>query len=323
MAIVVAVLVVGAIAFVVVGRDRSSGAPRQPVLEQARVMYNGDLGDPYVLPVPGRDYIAFGTGNWPARIPTAHSSDLINWQAGPDAMPDLPSWSPPDPKNAFSWAPTVLATPSGYVMYMSSREARSGRQCIGAASSASPTGPYRHISGQPLICQLDLGGSIDPSVFRDEDGAPHLIWKSDGNCCDLPTGLFEQALSADGLRLLGQPQRLLEASQPWQGGVVEEPAMVRATHGAWWLFYSGNRFDSADYATGVAYCESVSGPCRDLSPVAFPLVTSPGQHAPGGLETFRDASGTFWAVYHTWNRPSRNGRFYCCREVEIARVRSL
>lgn len=67
----------------------------------------------------------------------------------------------------------------------------------------------------------------------------------------------------------------------------------------------------------------MSGPCRDLSATAFPLVTSPGQNAPGGLETFRDANGTGWAVYHTWNRPSRNGRFYCCRSVQIARIRSL
>lgn len=323
MVIVVALLCVGTIAFVIVGRDRSPGVVRQPVFESARVMYDGDLGDPYVLPVPGEGYFAFGTGNWPARIPTAHSSDLTSWRAGPDAMPDLPSWSPPDPKNAFSWAPTVLATANGYVMYISLREARSGRQCIGAASSATPAGPYRHTRDEPFICQLDLGGSIDPSVFRDEEGAPHLIWKSDGNCCGLPTGLFEQELSADGKRLLGERHRLLEASQPWQGGVVEEPAMVKARHGGWWLFYSGNRFDSAEYATGVAYCEELSGPCRDMSPTAFPLVTSPGQHAPGGLETFRDAAGKDWAVYHTWNRPSRNGRFYCCRSVQIARIRSL
>ncbi len=217
----------------------------------------------------------------------------------------------------------MLAPEHGYILYISLREERTSRECIAATSSATPAGPYHDAIGKPLVCQYDLGGSIDPSIVRDQAGTSHLLWKSDGNCCNLPTSVWEQALAPDGLGLVGQPHHLLDAAQPWQGGVIEEPAMVRASDGGWWLFYSGNRFDSADYATGVAYCQRLEGPCRDTSRRPFPLVTSPGQHSPGGLEVFRGANGALWAVYDTWNRPSRNGRFYCCRSVQIAPIRSM
>ncbi|MEO5679072.1 MAG: glycoside hydrolase family 43 protein [Acidimicrobiales bacterium] len=320
-ALVAALAILAAV--VVAARRSPAGLPDLPVLDTARDMYDGDLGDPFVLAVPGGGYVAFGTGDWPARVPTAHSPDLITWTAGPDAMPDLPGWAAADPKNSFSWAPAVLATDGGYVLYISLREAVTGRECIGTASSPSPGGPYRDPTDHPLVCQRDLGGSIDPSLVGDDAGAPHLAWKNDGNCCGQPTGLWQQELTRDGLGVVGVAHHLLDPSQAWQGGIIEEPALVKATAGGWWLFYSGNRFDSADYATGVAYCARLEGPCQDRSPVPFPLIPSPGQHAPGGLEVFHGSDGVLWAVYDTWNRPSRNGRFYCCRSVQIARVRSL
>ena len=67
----------------------------------------------------------------------------------------------------------------------------------------------------------------------------------------------------------------------------------------------------------------VEGPCADRIDQHFPLQTSLGPHSPGGLELFRDPAGTLWAVYDTWNRPARNGRFYCCRSLDVAPVLSL
>ena len=37
------------------------------------------------------------------------------------------------------------------------------------------------MSTAPLIYQLSLGGSIDPSPFVDADGAAYLVWKADAN----------------------------------------------------------------------------------------------------------------------------------------------
>jgi len=89
------------------------------------------------------------------------------------------------------------------------------------------------------------------------------------------------------------------------------------------LFYSGNAFDKPEYATGLAYCHKIEGPCRatsDLPFLATPALEQVKQYAPGGLETFRDAHGQLWAVFDTWNRPTRRGRFYCCRSLQLAPV---
>lgn len=324
---VIAVALVGA-ALVARGHGEATTAmPSLPVLGPAHDVYDGDLGDPFVLPVTAggkvASFVAFGTGDWPARVPTAHSADLATWQAGPDALPELPAWAGPDPKNSLSWAPAAIQAAKGYVLYVSLPDARSGQQCIAAAASSAPDGPYRGVGDGPLLCQHELGGSIDPSVVRDRAGRLHMLWKNDGNSVGAPSSLWEQQLRADGLAMVGAAHPLLSSNQAWQGGIVEEPAAIPAAHGGWWLFYSGNFFDRLEYATGLAYCPTIEGPCRDASDgpfLATPALAQEKQFAPGGLETFRDAFGATWAVFDTWNRPTRNGRFYCCRSLQLARV---
>ncbi len=325
---VVVVAIVGALVTFARGAG-DTAVPRLPKLGPARDIYDGDLGDPFILPVagPGQEahFVAFGTGDWPARVPTARSSDLTNWQEGPDALPQLPAWAAPDPKNSFSWAPAALDTGHGFVLYVSLPDAQSGQECIGAATSAVAEGPYNAVGDGPLLCQHEMGGSIDPTVTRDRAGKLHMLWKNDGNAMNLPSSIWEQALTDDGLGVVGPIHRLLTASRPWQGAVIEEPGVIPASDGGWWLFYSGNFFDKPEYATGLAHCATLEGPCTEASDA--PVLTTaqlnqPEQFAPGGLETFRDGRGVLWAVFDTWNRPTRNGRFYCCRSLQLAPILS-
>lgn len=299
-------------------------SPSTVRLAAGRDVFDGDIGDPFVLRVSGTsgtDYFVFGTNDDPAHVPFGTSADLVHWRRDGDAMPDLPTWAAPDPTNSLTWAPSVVQRRQDFLMYVTVPELSSGRECIAAVTSPVPQGPYRDVLGRPLLCQRELGGSIDPTVVTDGRRTQHLLWKNDGNCCGIPAGIWEQPLAADGLSLTGTPHRLLVTDQPWEGGVIEEPAMLPASRGGWWLFYSGNIWDLAAYGTGLAYCRTVDGPCRKTAsgPV---LQTSGGQASPGGLETFVDGSGTRWAVYATWNRPARNGRFYCCRSLDLARVTS-
>jgi len=327
--VVVLVLVVLGVLFVTRSQDGGAATLRPPILGPARDAYDGDLGDPFILPVKsGRrvtGFVAFGTGDWPARVPTARSTDLTTWQQGPDALPQLPAWATPDPRNSLSWAPAALKVDAGYLLYITLPEAASGQQCIAVAKAAGPEGPYTGVGDGPLLCQHELGGSIDPAVTRDRAGRLHLLWKNDGNSVGRPSSLWEQQLDADGLGVAGTPHQLLSATQPWEGGIVEEPAAIPASGGGWWLFYSGNAFDQPEYATGLAYCPTLSGPCRPTSDgpyLATPALQQQNQFAPGGLETFRDAKGALWAVFDTWNRPPRNGRFRCCRSLQLARILS-
>ncbi|HEX3623206.1 MAG TPA: glycoside hydrolase family 43 protein [Acidimicrobiales bacterium] len=326
---VVAVVALVAVALVATrhGAETTTAMPRLPVFGPAHDVYDGDLGDPFVLPVRTggtvASFVAFGTGDWPARIPTAHSADGVTWQQGGDALPALPAWAGSDPKNSLSWAPSAVQIGQAYVLYVTLPDAASGQQCIAAATSTTPEGPYTGAGNGPLLCQHELGGSIDPTTVVDRAGHLHMLWKNDGNSVGAPSGLWEQQLTADGLGLVGTAHRLLGSDQAWQGGIVEEPALIPATGGGFWLFYSGNFFDKPEYATGLAFCPTLEGPCRDAQDgpfLATPALQQQNQFAPGGLETFRDAKGALLAVFDTWNRPTRNGRFYCCRSLQVAQI---
>jgi len=243
----------------------------------------------------------------------------VHWTRGPDAVPVLPQWAGPDPRDDHVWAPTAVRTGARFLLYITVPDRSSGAQCIAVLQSASPVGPFVDARGSPLVCQSSLGGSIDPSVFT--SGGLHLVWKSGSACCGPVSTVWQQRLTPDGLSVTGQAHEILHADRPWQGGIIENPAILKARHGGWWLFYSGNQFDRSAYATGVAHCATLDGPCRETSD--RPLLSgSDTLFSPGGLDVFRSSDGRVWAAYAVWNRPSRFGRFFCCRSVLIAPFRS-
>ena len=76
----------------------------------------------------------------------------------------------------------------------------------------------------------------------------------------MPTTIYSQQLSADGLSVVGPAHRLIGATQSWEGNLVEAPSMIENA-GTFWLFYSGNRWGTDNYGIGVARCATVVGPC--------------------------------------------------------------
>jgi hypothetical protein len=328
-AVVVVLVVVAVVAFFRPSAgDTGDLLPRLPRIDAPRVVDTSDVGDPFVLTVrdaPGAPkgtttYLRFGTTDWRSNVPEATSSDLVHWQQVPDAFPVLPGWAAPSV--SMTWAPAVIGAGGRYVLYVATKEEASGHQCIAVATSPRPEGPFAAQTAGPFLCQRDLGGSIDPSVVRDGSGALHLLWKNDGNCCGLPTSLWEQAMSPDGMHLLGTPHRLLSADQAWQQGNIEAPAMTRAAGHGWWLFYSGGSWRTADYATGVAYCAKVEGPCREVMAGPF-LASTTNLRTPGGLDFFHDGQGRVWVAFtSTVAMPSRRNprRVYMNRVMDVARL---
>ena len=59
-----------------------------------------------------------------------------------------------------------------FVLYYSALDGVTGEQCISEAVATQPQGPYVDSSKTPLVCQLNLGGSMDPSPFVGADGTP-------------------------------------------------------------------------------------------------------------------------------------------------------
>jgi hypothetical protein len=180
-------------------------------LRDGSPIFNGDFADPFALKTANALYLFASDTTASRYAPAAHipeiqltqSSAFQGYYVG-DALPRLPKWT----VSGYQWAPSVWARPDGtYVMYYSTlathpldcvanpsaagciRTAKGPTSaiCISAATSKSPTGPYVDDSSSAFICPAVQGGAIDPSIFVAQDGTPWLLWKSDGDCCDLPT----------------------------------------------------------------------------------------------------------------------------------------
>jgi beta-xylosidase len=256
-------------------------------------VYSSNAPDPQAVKV-GETWYLVHTNTPEQNVPVLTSKDLVHWTPAGDALPKLPAWADP----GKTWAPEILALAADhYVLYPTIADRESGRQCITRAVADKPGGPYTDDSTGPLICQADLGGSIDASPFRDRDGSLYLVWKNDGNALGTDTWLWSQRLSADGLRLEGAPVQLLKQTEPWEGKVIEGPFFWRHDDRLF-LFYAANAYDTGGYAEGYATCDSPLGPCRKGE--GNPILASKGAASGPGHASMVEHNGRTWLLYHAW-----------------------
>lgn len=303
---------------VLLGATLLTAAADEPVRPFVPV-FEVNFPDPFVMR-SGNEFLAYATNAeaGQANVQMARSVNLVEWELIRDgarlhdAMPVLPKWA----REGFTWAPEVIKLGARYVLYFTAREAVSGYQCVGVASSDNPLGPFTSPGDAPLICQRDLGGTIDPSAFRDADGQLYLYFKSDGNNPRAlkPSQIFVQRLSADGLKLEGEARPLIRNDKHWEWRVVESPTMVQSGEGRYTLLYSANHFGwendqrLSNYAMGYARCASATGPCVKAAenPVLHSYSTArEGCLSGPGHQTVFEVGGKRFLVFHAW---SANGR---------------
>ena len=260
-------------------------------------VYKQDFPDPHVIRVEDT-YYAYGTPppGATSNIQVIRSTDLTNWERLGDALPVLPSWAKLN--LGLTWAPGVIQIEDKFLMYYVARDKVVDRQCIGVAVSDDPAGPFTDPNDDAFICQGELGGSIDAYPYVDDDGKLYLFWKNDGNCCNLDVWLWVQELSPDGLTLVGEPVQLIKRDQPWERPLIENPAMVEHND-QYYLFYSGNWWESHQYAISYAVCETVAGPCEKPLDKPWFDYENPVM-GPGGQAFFTDTEGNLWMAYHAW-----------------------
>ena len=289
-------------------------------------IFNGDFADPFALRTADDLYIyssnteatQYASGAHVPVIELARDSGFKGQYLG-DALPSLPKWT----VSGFQWAPSVWTRPDGtYVMYYSTpatiplgclaktppagcvktTNGESSAMCISRATSANPAGPFVDDSSSAFVCPLAQGGAIDPSVFVAPDDTPWLLWKSDGDCCNMSTTIYSQQLSSDGLTVVGPAHQLIGATQSWEGNLVEGPSMIENGN-TFWLFYSANLWGTDDYGIGVARCATVVGPCSKplnhawLSSRSSTASAGQSDPGPGGSEFFQ-VGGLIWMVHH-------------------------
>ena len=294
----------------IVWMDAAAAADKQPFVP----VYRANFPDPFILEQNGH-YLAYATNTDKGRenVQMASSTDLVNWkpimdERNPekpyDAMPVLPPWA----SRGHTWAPELLKTTTGFLIYFTARDRKSDLQCVGVAASADPLGPFVSQAAEPLVCQKDLGGTIDASPFRDPDGQLYLYFKNDGNRIGKPTQIFAQRLAPDGLSLTGERVSLLRNDAPWEAHVIEAPTMVRTPSG-YTMLYSANDFGWQEqhrlspYAMGYALCEGPMGPCTDApdNPILYSYndrklgcISGPGH------QTVFEVNKRMVLAFHAW-----------------------
>jgi hypothetical protein len=259
------------------------------------LVYPFDFPDPDVVLVGGT-YFAYATNSVAGNIQIIESTNLTNWNVVGNALPALPSWAAPN----ATWAPAVAQIGGTYLLYYAADVAGpgGGEECISVATAPQPQGPFIDESSAPLECQPLLGGSLDPSPFTDTNGKVYLEWKSNGGTG--PATIWSEQLdpSGTGFAANATPVQLLVPSQAWEAGVVEAPDLV-TSGGHYFLFYSGNNWNSAGYAVGIATCTGPLGPCT--KPLSQPILSSSSSvQGPGGESVFTDTGGSYWVAFDGW-----------------------
>ncbi|SCL67914.1 glycoside hydrolase family 43 protein [Micromonospora chersina] len=271
-----------------------------------------DAPDPQAIRV-GETWYLFHTNSGGRNVPVLTSPDLVDWTPAGDALPELPAWA----DAGKTWAPEVIQlAPDRFALYYTVADRASGRQCLGRAVASTALGPYRDDADGPLVCQADLGGSIDASPYRDADGSLWLLWKNDGNAIGVDTWLWSQRLSPDGLRLVGTPTKLLKQTEPWEGTLIEGPFFHRHD-GKLLLFFAANAYDQASYAEGYAVCESPTGPC--VKAAENPILKSNAVASGPGHASMVSKDGRTWLLYHAWP-PGQEGSTDPGRQVWLDEV---
>ncbi len=247
-------------------------------------MYSSGVGGAGQLHIPERTFVVMG-----------------KFRSLTDAMPTMPPWVEP---NSALWSPDVRKVGNTYVMWYSGLH-RGGfvlpngvpLQCIGLATSASPTGPFFDGSPTPAICQTSEYGDIDPRTLVAPDGQEWLYWKNDGNAVpahSLTTHIYAQRLASNGQTMIGSPSVLLTNDRPWEGDLIEAPQMLHVDD-RYLLFFTGNASVSEGSGIGLAFCKGPGGPCT--SPYPGPWLGSNVQGSGPGEETTYTQNGITWMLY--------------------------
>lgn len=261
---------------------------------------HADTPDPGVAFFNGSWYAVTTSGNAADSFPIWASSNLTAWQhvgyVFPASGAGRPAWAVSD-----FWAPELHFVNGIWTVYFTARHL-GGYLSVGVAksTSASILGPYTDI-GAPLVADPAMG-HIDPTFFRDADGSQYVLFKSDGNAIGKPTPIWIAPVNDDGTAFTGAAVQAITNDQQWEGAVTEGPWLVRDSNG-YWLFYSGNAYNTNAYAVGIARASSVMGPyTKDASnPVLHTRSGSQRFYGPGHCSVVNTTSGHLAMVYHAWN----------------------
>ena len=152
-----------------------------------------------------------------------------------------------------------------------------------------------------------MSGMADVARGSLKHGSTSSAFMSPLNRAEMkPTPIFARQLSADGRSFApgsSRHQILVNQSNTWEGGVIEAPWLVKHA-GTYYLFYSGNVYDSR-YRTGVARASSVLGPYEKHGD---PILANNDKWVGPGHGSVVSVGSADYFVYHAWKAAAGGGQ---------------
>lgn len=301
----------------------AGAAPAQTLNDRLR----GDLSpvhDP-VIAREGNAYHLFSTGLGEGRgrlIASRTSPDLVHWaEAGP-VFEHIPDWAVKAIPGATNlWAPDISFVNGRWRLYYSVSTFGSNRSAIGLATSPTldPNAPGYGWRDEGLVVmstEADDFNAIDPNFIRDRDGRHWLALGS------FWSGLKLFALdpkTGKPANSNAKPYSIARRPAPAGApGPVEAPFII--DHGGFfWLLASYDyccKGPASTYYTVIGRSKAITGPYlgRDGSSMlegggsVFLRADLPEKQrfrGPGHPGAFRDRDGTWYVVYHAYDRQNK------------------
>lgn len=326
--------------------DTTAGGTNEPVMPRATPTSAFPFADPDTI-ASGTRYVTYGTTSalgvgdcgkpvWGAKyyLPyMVHGSGesvslgVCSEKDSGDAMPAGPgAWAE---KSRGIWAPSVIYHGGHFILFYSaskkgttSAQNPEGQKCIGKAFASSARGPF--VDAGEFACPPNGRWALDPDAFV--DGSQLYVVYRDDNVNSFPqTGISVVAADKNGTANWSTRRTLLFSTDlSWESAssahnTIENPSMMKVGNGHWYLFFSGNDWNTRRYATGIADCGTSPLPAARCSQTQGtghsyfgyqPSATSPekglpyNKMGPGGMSLFRTFGGKARVVWHFIDKES-------------------
>jgi hypothetical protein len=241
-----------------------------------------------------------GTGNGYGPAQVWVSKDFRNWKN------IVMNW----PTTEVVWAPDVVQQPDGTFRYYYCRPCE-----VLVGESTSPVGPWENVLGKDdavLVPDRFVHNAItlDPQLFRDDDGQEYLYFCTWGIYKDFGCGVTKVNDTELGEKRLIPNTELKD---------IFEAPFVFKRNGIYYFTYSSG--SCHDHTYRVQYATSTEGPMGPFEYKGCILETNADQtvHGPGH-HSILEQDGRYYIVYHRHNLPrSVHGfnRQVCIDEVKF------
>ncbi len=235
------------------------------------------------------------------------SPDLVHWEKHENILDTADvRWA-----RRAMWAPGVLEKDGKYYLFFAANDVHEGETGgIGVSVADRPEGPYRDLTGKPLINQIINGAQpIDQFVFRDTDGSYYMIYGGWRHCNvvrlnDTFTGLVP--LPGGDLFREMTPE-----------GYVEGPVMFRR-NGKYYFMWSEGGWTGPNYKVAYAISGNMFGPWKRIGTILQQnrdVATGAGHHSVVNIP----GTDEWYIIYH--RRPlsetSAHHRVTCIDRMEF------